>query len=76
MTKPSVVEVSGSDHSRAYAEIINLINMVNVHRSFCADADCGVTLFHAKNTALRLVPHCWPNERADAILKITGARWT
>lgn len=76
MTEPSVIEMSGSDHSKAYVEIVNMINMANFHRRMCADPDCGVTLYHAKNTALRLIPHCWPTERADAVLKITNARWT
>lgn len=70
-----VLEVSGSNHSKAYAEIINLINMANNHREFCNNEHCGVQLYHAKNTAMRLLAHCWVTEKEDAVLKIQATRW-
>lgn len=57
------------NHSTAYCEIINLLNLAEHHRQFC-DGSCAASLYLVQRTARRLLAYTWPNERQDIILKI------
>lgn len=64
-----------SQHSRAYAEICNLITLAEWHRKNCRE-NCDVSLYLVKCTVDRLFKHCYDNEKQDIILKVTSIKWS
>lgn len=75
MTCPNELAFNmGSNHSEAYAEILNLINIANHHREHCTE-ECAVSLHLLKMTAMQRLKHTFNHEKQDAILKITETNW-
>lgn len=71
-----IFQAMRGNHSLAYAEIMNLIALVEHHKQTCTnEPPCGVSIYLVKRTVEKMIVRLYPQERQDIILKITEMKW-
>jgi hypothetical protein len=75
-TELRIFQAMRGNHSLAYAEIMNLMELVRHHQASCNnDAECRVSIYLVRRTIEKMMYKLYLQEKQDVILKITEMKW-